>query len=249
MIEIHPLEGIGEISPGANLGAVLGDALAPLSPCAGDVLAVTQKIVSKAENRFVRLLDISPSAGAHALAEQTGKDARLVELVLAESTDVLRAARGVLITRHKLGLVMANAGIDRSNIGDGHEDHVLLLPVDPDASAAALAAQLAARFGVSPAILITDSFGRPWRQGVVNVGIGAWGLPSLDDRRGEADRQGRKLEVTQVAYADLIASAAGLAMGEAAEGVPAALVRGLKLDAAPNPATSLVRALDEDLFR
>jgi coenzyme F420-0:L-glutamate ligase/coenzyme F420-1:gamma-L-glutamate ligase len=249
MIEIHPLEGIGEISPGADLGAVLGDALAPLSPRAGDVLAVTQKIVSKAENRFVRLLDVSPSARAHELAEKTGKDARLVELVLQESTDVLRATRGVLITRHKLGLVMANAGIDRSNIGDGNDDRVLLLPVDPDASAAALAAQLATRFGASPAILITDSFGRPWRQGVVNVGIGAWGLPSLDDRRGETDRQGRKLEVTQIAYADLVASAAGLAMGEAAEGVPAALVRGLKLDAAPNPATSLVRALDEDLFR
>jgi coenzyme F420-0:L-glutamate ligase/coenzyme F420-1:gamma-L-glutamate ligase len=213
------------------------------------VLAVTQKIVSKAENRFFRLSDVTPGARARELSEQTGKDARLVELVLQESTDVLRAARGVLITRHRLGLVMANAGIDRSNIGDGHEDQVLLLPENPDASAAALASQLAVRFGASPAILITDSFGRPWRQGVVNVGIGAWGLPSLDDRRGETDRQGRKLEVTQVAYADLVASAAGLAMGEAAEGVPAALVRGLKLNAAPNPATALVRSLDEDLFR
>lgn len=249
MIEIHSFEGIGEISPGADLAAILGEALAPLSPRAGDVLAVTQKIVSKAENRFVRLSDVAPGARANELAEQTGKDARLVELVLRESTDVLRAARGVLITRHRLGLVMANAGIDRSNIGEGHEDQVLLLPENPDASAAVLASKLTARFGASPAILITDSFGRPWRQGVVNVGIGAWGLPSLDDRRGETDRQGRKLEVTQVAYADLIASAAGLAMGEAAEGVPAVLVRGLNLRAAPNPATSLVRALDEDLFR
>jgi len=249
MIEIHPLEGIGEISPGADLAAILSAALAPLSPRGGDVLAVTQKIVSKAENRFVRLSDVTPGARAHELAEQTGKDARLIELVLQESTDVLRAARGVLITRHRLGLVMANAGIDRSNVGDGNEDQVLLLPENPDTSAAALASRITERFGASPAILITDSFGRPWRQGVVNVGIGAWGLPSLDDRRGDTDRQGRRLEVTQVAYADLIASAAGLAMGEAAEGVPAALVRGLKLGAAPNPATSLVRALDEDLFR
>ncbi|GAN00299.1 coenzyme F420-0:L-glutamate ligase [alpha proteobacterium U9-1i] len=249
MIEIHPLEGIGEISPGDDLAAILGDALAVHAPRAGDVLAVTQKIVSKAENRFVQLSDIAPGARALELAEKTGKDARLVELALRESNDVLRAVRGVLITRHKLGLVMANAGIDRSNVGAGRDDTVLLLPEDPDASAAGLASHLATRFGVSPAILITDSFGRPWRQGVVNVGIGAWGLPSLDDRRGEADRQGRKLEVTQIAYADLIASAAGLAMGEAAEGVPAALVRGLDLKGAANPATSLVRVLDEDLFR
>lgn len=249
MIEIHPLEGIGEISPGADLGAILGASLAPFLPRPGDVLAVTQKIVSKAENRFVRLSDVAPGARARELAEQTGKDVRLVELVLQESTDVLRATRGVLITRHRLGLVMANAGIDRSNIGDGHEEQVLLLPENPDASAATLASKLAERFGTSPAILITDSFGRPWRQGVVNVGIGAWGLPSLDDRRGDTDRQGRKLEVTQVAYADLIASAAGLAMGEAAEGVPAALVRGVDVKAPSNPATSLVRALDEDLFR
>lgn len=249
MIEIHPLEDIGEISPGDDLAAILAGALAALAPRQSDVLAITQKVVSKAEGRFVDLASVSPGPEARDLSERTGKDARLVELVLQESTDVLRASRGVLITRHRLGLVMANAGIDRSNIGDGRVEHVLLLPKDPDASAAAIAARLASRFGMSPAVLITDSFGRPWRQGVVNVGIGAWGLPALDDRRGDTDRQGRRLEVTQIAYADLIASAAGLAMGEAAEGVPAVLVRGLKLEAPPNPASALVRPLDEDLFR
>lgn len=251
MIEFHPLTGIGEVSPGDDLGSVLWAALerARLAPRAGDVLVVTQKVVSKAEGRFVALEQVTPGAEALELAERTKKDARLVELVLRESSAVVRAVPNVLITRTKLGLVMANAGIDRSNVGPGREDHVLLLPADPDASATAIAHALADRFGVAPAVLISDSFGRPWRYGVVNVAIGAYGFPSLVDRRGEADRDGRKLEVTQVALADMAASAAGLVSGEAAEGVPAVLMRGFRFAAADAPATALMRPLSEDLFQ
>lgn len=249
MLELHPLTGIGEVSPGADLAALLGDALTPLGLRAGDVLVVTQKIVSKAEGRFVALSSVAPSARATELAAQVKKDARLVELVLRESSAAVRAAPNVLITRTHLGLVMANAGIDRSNIGPGRDDDVLLLPENPDASAEKLAAALGARFGVAPAIVISDSFGRPWRQGVVNVAIGASGFPSLVDRRGEPDRDGRKLEVTQVALADMAASAAGLVSGEGAESVPVVLMRGFKFDAVEAPASALVRPLHEDLFR
>lgn len=249
MIEIVPLHGLGEMPHGGDVGQFLAGPLADVAPQASDVLVVTQKIVSKGEGRFVSLSDVTPSAAASELAAQTGKDPRLVELVLTESTEVVRAARGVLITRHRLGLVMANAGIDRSNSGDVHDDGVLLLPVDPDASAERLSSGLRSILGVAPAIVISDSFGRPWRLGVVNVAVGSHGLPSLIDRRGELDRDGRPLEMTQIAFADLLASAAGLAMGEAAEGVPAALIRGCNWPATFTPASALVRAREEDLFR
>lgn len=244
-IEIHPLTGIGEIVPGDDLAGLLSAACgaAGLRPGAGDVLVVTQKIVSKAEGRFIALDDVAPGAEAERLAGITRKDPRLVELVLAESTAVLRAVPNVLITRHRLGLVMANAGIDRSNLGPGKGECALLLPRDPDGTAAGLAAALGC------AIVISDSFGRPWRMGVTAVGIGAAGLPAIDDRRGERDRDGRMLEVTQIAVADLLACAAGLAMGEGSEGVPAALVRGYRCEGAPRPAAHLARPLEEDLFQ
>jgi coenzyme F420-0:L-glutamate ligase/coenzyme F420-1:gamma-L-glutamate ligase len=177
----------------------------------------------------------------------TRKDPRLVELILRESTEVLRARPDVLIVRHRLGFVMANAGIDRSNVGGA--DRVLLLPSDPDGSADALRAKLAAHFGLEMGLVISDSFGRPWRKGVTNVALGAAGVPSLLDRRGELDRNGRRLEITEVALADLLASAAGLVMGEGAESRPAALLRGLSWNAAPRPASALIRPLQEDLFR
>ncbi len=249
MIEIIALYGIPEIAPGDDLAAVLRAALAQngVNLLAGDILVVTQKIVSKAENRFVRLDEVRPSPEAAALAERVLKDPRLVELVLRESSAVVRAAPNVLITRHKLGLVMANAGIDASNIGSGSGDRVLLLPENPDASARVIAAGLAVD-GVSPAVVISDSFGRPWRMGVVNVAIGAAGFPSLVDRRGELDRDGRQLQVTQVALADMIASAAGLATGEGAESVPAVLVRGFAPPPGDLAAQALVRPADQDLF-
>jgi coenzyme F420-0:L-glutamate ligase/coenzyme F420-1:gamma-L-glutamate ligase len=251
MIEIVALTGIPEVLPGDDLAAILADAVAAAGvvPLARDVLVVTQKIVSKAEGRFVSLAAVRPGAEAERIADATGKDARLVELVLDESAAVVRTAPNLLITRHRTGHVMANAGIDRSNLGAGEGDRALLLPEDSDASAERLRAGLARRWPAPPAIVISDSFGRPWRMGVVNVAIGASGLPALIDRRGERDRDGRLLEVTQVAFADMVASAAGLATGEGAEGVPAALVRGLDWSAPDAPASALVRPVEEDLFR
>jgi coenzyme F420-0:L-glutamate ligase/coenzyme F420-1:gamma-L-glutamate ligase len=243
MIEIHPLTAIGEIRPGDDLAAILGHALKSLAPRKDDILVVTQKIISKAENRFVDLARVKPGAEAARLAAITGKDARFVEVVLSESIAVLRAAPHVLITRHRSGHVMANAGIDRSNLGAGEAERVLLLPEDADKTAARLCAALGL------AVVVSDSFGRPWRMGVVNVAIGAAGLPALVDRRGERDRDGRLLEVTQVALADMAASAAGLATGEGSEGVPAALLRGVPWTAAPAPASALLRPIDEDLFQ
>ena len=252
MISIHPIIGMGEVTPRANLPDLLVAALRDCAgePIEGDVICITQKIVSKAEGRFRSLTDVSPSPRAVAIAAKSGKDPRLVELILAESVEVLRVAPNVIIARHRLGHVMANAGIDRSNIGPGDEDRVLLLPQDPDASAEAIRAGVAALSGVAVGVVISDSFGRAWRNGVVGVAIGAAGIASMVDQRGRPDRDGRLLEVTQLARADALAAAAGLVTGEADEGVPAVLVRGLNADAGPrNPAAALIRPLAEDLFR
>lgn len=249
MIEIHPVTGIGEIRNGDDLGQILANALTPIGLKSGDFLVVTQKIVSKAEGRMIALADIEPGAQAIEIAGAIGKDPRLVELVLAESTEVVRAQKGVMITRHRLGLVMANAGIDCSNLGPDQSDSALLLPLDPDASATAIADTIESVLGVRPAVVISDSFGRPWRHGVVNIAVGCDGLPSLHDKRGDTDRDGRVMQATLIAYGDLIASAAGLAMGEAEEGVPAALVRGLVLPVGSNPASTLIRPIEEDMFR
>jgi coenzyme F420-0:L-glutamate ligase/coenzyme F420-1:gamma-L-glutamate ligase len=162
---------------------------------------------------------------------------------------VLRAIPHVLIVRHRLGYVMANAGIDHSNVEHGQGERVLLLPLDADASAGALREKLNAMLGCAIGVIISDSFGRPWRNGVVNVALGSAGLPALIDRRGEQDMYGRTLEVTQVAYADAIAAAAGLAMGEGAEGTPLVLVRGLAWQAPERNAQSLIRPVGEDLFK
>jgi coenzyme F420-0:L-glutamate ligase / coenzyme F420-1:gamma-L-glutamate ligase len=249
-ISIIPLTGIGEVLAGSDLAATLRSAIerSGLEIADGDIIVVTQKVVSKAEGRMVCLDEIHVSPEADELARTTRKDPRLVELVLRESTEVLRAVPNVLITRHKLGLVMANAGIDRSNIGPDGSNCALLLPLDPDASAERLAQALATG-RAKPAVVISDSFGRPWRMGVVSVAIGASGLPALADRRGQLDRDGRTLEVTQVAVADLVACAAALATGEGAESVPAVLVRGYTAIEAPRPASALTRPLAEDLFR
>lgn len=251
MIEICPLAGIGEVCPGDDIGDMVSAALraTELLPCANDILVVTQKIVSKAEGRFADLASVVPGAEAMRLSEITGKDARLVELILSESVAVVRAVPNVLITRHRCGYVMANAGIDRSNVGTQGRERVLLLPVDADLSASKIRKRLGTHFETAPAIVISDSFGRPWRNGVVNVAIGANGLPALVDKRGHRDRDGRSLEVTQIALADMAATAAGLAMGEANESVPAALLRGLAWSGDECPASALVRPVAEDLFQ
>jgi len=217
----------------------------------GDVLAVAQKIVSKAEGRQVRLAAVTPSARAEEVAAVVGKDARLVELILRESTAVSRLAPGVLIVRHRLGFTSANAGIDRSNVQthSGEEEAVLLLPLDPDASAVALREALRAATGAAAGVVITDSHGRPFRLGTVGVAIGVAGLPALWNRRGEADLYGYRLQHTDVGLADEIAAAAGLLMGQAAEGLPAVLLRGLRLPPTGGRATDLVRPDALDLYR
>jgi coenzyme F420-0:L-glutamate ligase/coenzyme F420-1:gamma-L-glutamate ligase len=251
-VSLLALDGIPEILPGMALAPLIIAALErhAYSPGDGDVLLVCQKVVSKSENRFVDLASVLVSPRAQELAALCGKDPRLVEVVLRESAEVVRCAPRVLIVRHRLGFVMANAGVDQSNIPDS-QSRVLLLPVDPDASAAALREALSRSLGAAPAVVITDTFGRPWRQGVCGTAIGASGIVALLDRRGEKDRFGRELQVTQVAVADGIAAAATLLMGEGAEGRPAVLVRGLprawKRDTAR--AADLLRPLSEDLFR
>ena len=244
--------GIPLIEEGDDLGAMLGDALlaADLKPMQGDVLVVTHKIISKAEGRSVSLVDVQPSAAAMDLAEKTKKDPALVELILSESRTILRHRPGLIIAEHRLGLVMANAGIDQSNVaGDGDDQRVLLLPSDPDASSAALRDVLEKRFQTTLAVIVADSVGRAWRAGIVGLAIGASGLPALMDLRGRRDLDGRELQVTQVGLADQLASAAELLMGEADEGTPAVLVRGLALEGEPLPAKALIRDPSEDLFR
>ncbi len=242
--------GLPEIEPGADLASLIAAALdaAGLALRARDVLVVAQKIVSKAEGRLVELDSVAPSDEARRLARLTGKDPRMVELILGETDEVVRAVPNVLIVRHRLGFVMANAGVDRSNVPASRET-ALLLPLDPDGSAATLRRRLAERFGAPVGVIVSDSFGRPWRRGVVNVALGSAGLPSLIDRRGERDRNGRALEMTEVAFADAIAAGAALAMGEAAEGTPVVLARGLEWSAPERAASALLRPTPEDLFR
>ena len=223
---------------------------AGIVPADFDVVVVTQKILSKAEGRRVRLADIEPSARALDLAAALDKDPRMIEVVLGESNEVVAQGHGVLITEHRSGHVMANSGVDRSNVGHWSDDEeVLLLPLDADASAAALARTLEARFGCQLAVVVSDSVGRAWRHGVVGIAIGAAGLPSLTDLRGAPDLFDIPLKVTLTGFADQIASAANLVAGEAAEGVPAVHMRGLSWSAAPAPARALVRDRESDLFR
>lgn len=251
-LSFHGVEGLPEVRPGDDLAALLETALATsaLKLQDGDVLVVVQKIVSKAENRYVDLHAVEPGAEAIELAQRCRKDPRLVELVLRESSEVVRVAKDVLIVRHRLGFVVANAAIDQSNLVAGG-DRALLLPVDPDASAEALRRQLFARFGVEVAVLVSDSFGRPWRMGVCGVCIGCAGLQSLFDLRGRLDRSGRPLQVTQLAIGDQLCATAALVSGEAAEGRPMVIVRGVPAEylSASRPAQALLRAQAEDLFR
>jgi coenzyme F420-0:L-glutamate ligase/coenzyme F420-1:gamma-L-glutamate ligase len=251
-LEIVALPAIPIVQAGDDLAALIeaGFERAHRVPCDSDVLVIAQKIISKVEGRIVDLADVIASPRAIALAAETGKDPRLVEVILSESVRVVRSRPGVLIMEHRLGLIMANAGVDQSNVepGDGTQ-RVLLLPRDPDASAAALRESLAARAGVQLAIVINDSFGRAWRHGTAGVAIGAAGLPALLDLRGRSDLYGRALEVSMIGYADEIAAAASLLMGQAAEAQPLVLVRGLSWSAPACNAAALIRPAEEDLFR
>ena len=243
---------IPHVQPGDNLADLILHALAQsnLALADGDVLAVAQKIVSKAEGRLVRLADVQPSDRAVEVAAATDKDPRVVELILQESEEISRMRPGVLIVRHRLGFTSANAGIDRSNVAQiGDDETVLLLPLDPDASAGKLREAIAAKLGVQVGVVITDSHGRPFRMGTVGVAIGVAGIPALWDRRGEPDLYGYQLQHTDIGVADEIAAAAGLLMGQAAEGMPVVLVRGLNLPITEGKATDLVRPKEMDLYR
>ena len=242
------LGGIPLIAPGDDLAALAADAAAdagiPLAD--GDVLVVAQKAVSKAEGRTVMLADVTPGGRARALAAEVGKDPRLVELVLSESRSVLRRRPGLLIVVHRSGAILANAGIDASNVGGGA---VLLWPEDPDASAARLRAALAARAGADVGVVVNDSVGRPWRMGTVGLAIGVAGLPGLVDLRARPDLHGRPLEVSEVALADEIAAAASLVMGQADEGRPLVVARGVPYARRDGSAAELLRPPEHDLFR
>ena len=251
-VTLTPLSGIKMVEPGDDLGGITIAALRDnsLVPEDGDVLVVAQKIVSKAERRYVDVATVRPSERAIALAAEVDKDPRFVEVVLSEATRVVRHRPGLLIVEHRLGFVLANAGIDHSNVAaqdDG--ERVLLLPVDPDGSAHTLRQRLMDVFGVGIGIIISDSFGRPWRKGTVGVAIGAAGLPAFVDLRGQPDLFGRELLVTETGFADEIAAAAGLLMGQADEAIPIVLVRGLAWSAPDQPAAALVRPAEHDLFR
>ncbi len=248
MIQVLPLIGLPIVRPGDDLAGMLGDALTLHVVRTGDVLVVTSKIVSKAEGRFAHLRDFKPSADARHIAETTGHDPRLVEAILSESAAVSRMARHVLITRHRLGFVSANAGIDHSNCAEDPEV-ILLLPHDPDRTAQALRAGLSARFAVDLPVVIADSHGRPHRWGTVGVAVGVAGLPAIEDWRGRPDLYGRALQHTEIGLADMIASAATLAMGQAAEGIPAVLVRGLVFSRRDGSAAEIYRTADHDLYR
>ena len=249
-LRLIALPGMPEVERGAALDALLLAAIARARQrlTGGDILVLAQKIVSKAEGRVVQLACVTPSERAHTIAREADKDPRIVELMLRESRHVLRVKAGVIIVEHRLGFVMANAGIDQSNV-PGAAEAVLLLPEDADASARKLRDQLYECVGVKVGVLIIDSFGRAWRNGVTGTAIGVAGVPALVDLRGHNDREGRALQVTQVAAADELAAAASLVMGQADEGTPAVLVRGFVYAPREASVQELLRPDAEDLFR
>lgn len=253
------IRGLPLFAPGMDLAAELARALLAqgLAPTPGDVLVLAQKIVSKVEGRLVAPSDVAPDDAAHALAEQTGREPAMVALILSESAEVMRANPAAIIARHRTGHVLANAGIDASNVAGPEGDVVLLWPVDPDASARAIRSALGRALGLppeqTPAVVIADSMGRAWRIGTVGCAIGCAGLAVLDDRRGQdRDLFGRTLQATVIAVADAVAAMAVLAMGEGAEGTPAALVRGagrwVSAEDGPGAASGL-RPVEQDMFR
>lgn len=251
MLSLLPVLGLPLVQPGDDLADLIVDCFSSRDAFQpGDILVVAQKIVSKAEGRLVTLEGVTPSEAADDLARQTGKDPRLVELILRETREVLRVRPGLIVVEDVRGFVCANAGIDRSNIEQNVPGELLaLLPEDPDWSARVLRAGIAERTRVEIGVIINDSHGRAWREGTVGVTIGLAGLSPLSDRRGDSDLTGYTLEHTIIGLADELASAASLLMGPADEGIPAVVVRGVNVEAAKGSARDLQRPRERDLFR
>jgi coenzyme F420-0:L-glutamate ligase / coenzyme F420-1:gamma-L-glutamate ligase len=244
-LTVWPVSGIPEVQPADDLAALIVASLAePLRD--RDVVVVAQKIVSKAEDRVVALSSVTPSERAVEMGKEADKDPRVIELVLRESRSIVRWERGVLITETHHGFVCANAGVDRSNAGA--PDSVVLLPVDPDASAGRLRDALKERTGADVAVIVTDTFGRAWREGHVNVAIGVAGMPALKRYAGQFDPDGYELRVTEIALADEIAAAAELVMGKL-DRCPVAVARGLELPESSETAQTYVRPKEKDMFR
>jgi coenzyme F420-0:L-glutamate ligase/coenzyme F420-1:gamma-L-glutamate ligase len=251
-INIIALKGVPLVHPGDDLVEIIINALTLSNQCLknDDVLVIAQKIISKAEGRIIALGTVSPSERAKKLAVKLGKDPRQIELVLQESREIVRSKPGVVIVEQNLGLVMANAGIDRSNVvQQSDEEYVLLLPIDPDASSNRLRDKINKRLGVKVGIIINDSIGRAWRIGTTGHAIGVAGLPAVIDLRGEKDMFGKELLVSEQAVADELASAASLLQGQASEALPIVVIRGFKSNATNQTAKALIRERDMDMFR
>jgi len=251
-LEVLPIQGIPLIQPGDSVADKILEAVMSHGPTLGngDIIVLAQKIVSKAEGRFVDLGTVTPSSEAKKLAKKTNKDPRFVEVVLSQASDVVRYREDVLIVENKLGLVHANAGIDRSNVKNGDEGQLLLLPEDPDGSAKQIKLRLEDRCGIKLGIIINDSMGRAWRRGTVGQSIGSAGLTTVQDLRGSEDLFGQTMETTEVAVADELAAAGSFVMGQRGEGVPAVVIRGAAHLLGPDePASHILRQKTEDLFR
>lgn len=249
-LSLLALGGVPMVEQGADLAELILLALdrAGLRLDDGDIVAIAQKVVSKAEGRLIDLDTVTPSSRARELAITADKDPRLIELILAESQDVLRIRKGAIIVRHNIGLVLANAGIDQSNVDHDGRTLALLLPADPDASAERIREILRARSGADVAVVIIDSLGRAWRTGTIGTAIGVAGMPGMIDLRGRPDLHGRKLETSELGFADEVAAAASLVMGQADEGRPVVLVRGAGYDRREGKAAELIRPKHMDLF-
>lgn len=252
---IWAVPGMPLVQPGDDLAALIVDRLTAageaLQP--GDVLVIAQKVVSKAEGRLIRLADVTPDECALEVAATTGKDPRVVQVILDDSTEILRAKRGLLIVQQNAGWIAAHGGVDRSNVrpDDDGGDRLALLPVDADASAESLRTRLAELTGVSPVIIVSDSHGRPWRVGTVGVTIGCAGLPPVWDQRGLHDLFGYELTGSEECIADELAAAASLVMGQSDEGTPVIVVRGYRMPKGvpPAPAKTIQRPKEMDVFR
>lgn len=248
-VSINPLHGIPKIQEGADLVALIIAAMEQCSVTArdGDVIVIAQKIVSKSEGRLVQLASVNPTKEALSLAKETDKDPRVVQLILNESNEVIRHREGAIIVAHHIGLVHANAGIDRSNIEGS--DSALLLPEDPDASAKKIRSGLAQHYGIHIGVIISDSMGRAWRNGTVGFAIGASGVETLQDLVGQTDMFGRILETTSVGHGDELAAAASIVMGQADEAIPVVIIQGLPAVNTEQTAATLLRDKSEDMFR